>query len=193
MPDGPKRPAKVRHKPNPNKLDHSTNETHGYLSGLYEDFNEQVTKYVQLVHMMLSAQARVELAEKNLCNTREHFAAHIIKCKDAVPGDWSVTLARARFVGARLSEACKELLVEHRKLTPVQLLAFLNNGQYRWRTPTPFREIHGALVKQSWAKREGDDYVWVGPDPQLQLADMRLTGLVVLSENEREGSEKKAS
>src|SRR5690348_10452960 len=104
MPDHPKRHAKARKKPT--REPHTcTNETDGYLSGLYADFSEQVAKYIDMVNHLLFIQARVELAEKNLVNTREHFAEHIKKCKDSVPQDWSVTLAQARFVGARLSEA----------------------------------------------------------------------------------------
>jgi hypothetical protein len=146
-----------------------TNETSGYLSGLHTELYEQVHKYVELVSHLLSVQARVELQEKNLRNTREHFAAQIAKSKGAVPDDWSGTLACARFVGERLSDSCMVLLKEHRALTPQQLLTLLNNGQYRFRTHTPFREIHGALFKQAWAKRDGDNWVWDGPDPQLQL------------------------
>ena len=168
MPNGPKRLAKAR-KTQAREPVSNTNETHGYLSGMYSDFNQQVSGYVEAVHQYHFMAARVELAEKNLRNTREHFAAVIAKCKDSVPEDWSVALARARFVGARLSEACMELLQEHRRLRPQKLLELLNKGQYRFRTPTPFREIHGALVKQSWAGRDGEDYVWTGPDPQLQL------------------------
>ena len=179
MPDGPKRPAKARTKPAAEKKPNcNTNETHGYLSGVYADFNEQVSKYVELVNHLHFVQARVELAEKNLSNTREHFAGVIAKCKDSVlPQDWSMTLARAKFVGVRLSEACMGLLKEHRRLSPQRLLEALNRGQYRWKTPTPFREIHGALIKQAWAAREGDDYVWIGPDPQLQLTEMRLLAM----------------
>jgi hypothetical protein len=147
-----------------------TNETQGYLSGLYADFTEQVTKYTEFVNRLLSIQARVELSEKNLANTREYFITQIAKSAGAVPEDWSATVACARFVGARLSDACLALLKEHRRLTPNQLLNYLNNGNYRFRTHTPFREIHGALLKhQSLVQRDGEDWTWVGPDPQLQL------------------------
>lgn len=147
----------------------STNETHGYLSGMFAGLTAQVSDYIDQVHQLLFAQARVELAEKNLRNTREHFADQIAKCKNAVPGDWDLTLSQARFVGARLSEACMVLLKEHRRLSPKQMVDFLNSGNYRFRTPTPFREIHGALLKQNWVGRVGEDYVWSGPDPQIQL------------------------
>ena len=184
MPQRPtKHPNKARKKPT--KVPRtSTNETHGHLSGLYIDFSEQVNKYVSLVHHLFDIQARVELVEKNLVNTREYFAEHIARCKDAVPEDWSVTLAKAKYVGVRLSEACMGLLREHRRMTPQELVNALNEGQYRWRTPTPFREIHGALLKQSWATRNGDDYIWTGPDPQMQL---------VMGAGSEETGEKKAS
>jgi len=74
-----------------------------------------------------------------------------------------------RFVGVRLVDACHALLQERNKMTTAELLKELNAGMYRFRTNSPLREIHAALLKQRRAKKVGDQWIWVGGGEQIPM------------------------
>ena len=149
-----------------------TSEAHAFIGALHEEFSQQVTRYHSLTENLLDMEARVELAEKQLCLTRDHLAMVIEKTDGAVPHDWKKISDKVRFVGVRLADACIALLKEHKKMTPQELLDALNHGMYRFRTSSPYREIHGALLRQRHVKRTEDDaWAWEGPDEdQLKLS-----------------------
>jgi hypothetical protein len=160
-----------------------TMEASAFLGGLFEEFHEQVHKYQGLTAELLSLEARIELAEKKLCLTRDHFAMTIDKTETALPNDWQKLFQKVRFVGVRLADACQALLQEKKKLTPEQFLHGLNEGMFRFRTNSPLREIHAALLKQTWANKEGDAYVWMGnPEQQMPLR-MRILNTRVIDQS----------
>jgi hypothetical protein len=152
-PDPPKKPLKF-----------PTTEAFSYMSGIEKEYEEQLSRYHTLTGDLHALQARVELVEKNLCVTRDHLAMAIEKSEEDVPKEWRTRLARARFVGMRLADACLWLLKRHKRMTYVEILNFLNVGMFRFRTNAPAREIHGALLRQPYVKRTGDTWVWTGPD-----------------------------
>lgn len=147
---------------------HYTMEANAFLHGLFHEFQEQTKKYQRLTSELLSLEAQIELAEKTLCLTREHFAMTIDQTDSATPNDWENVLRSVRFVGVRLADACKVLLQERKKLAPEQFLEGLNGGMFRFRTNSPLREIHAALLRQSFAEKRGNSYVWIG-DPEQQM------------------------
>jgi hypothetical protein len=168
-----------------------TNESSSYLDGLHLEYEKQMMNYIDAVTKQMQAQARVELAEKTLVLTRDHFAMAVRNTEGGRPrAIWNETLAQARFVGARLSEASVELLKEHQRLTLEHLLVLLNNGQYRFRTNTPLREIHAALLKQPGVERQGDELVWIGGTEQQLLMRLRAVSEPAVPQ---EKTEKKAS
>jgi len=152
-----------------------TSEANAYVGALHHEFADQVKRYHNLTGNLLDLEARVELAEKQLCLTRDHLAMVIQKTEGAVPHEWKKISDTVRFVGVRLADACVALLKEHKKMTPQELLDALNNGMYRFRTSSPFREIHGALLRQRYVKRTEDDaWAWEGPEEdQLRLTLLR--------------------
>ena len=83
-----------------------THESVSYLGGLHQVYQREIRNYLDLVGQLMAVQAQVELSEKTLILTRDHFAMAIQRSDGITPKDWTKTLARARFVGARLSEAC---------------------------------------------------------------------------------------
>lgn len=138
-----------------------TLEVDGYLSGLYAEFAQQVEHYAELTHNMLALQARVEIAEKNLRVTRDHLALCVERAKQVtIPPNWTKTLQHVQFVGVRLADACVVLLREHKRMAPEQIFHELNTRMYRFRTDTPLREIHGALLRHPFVSRDGKDWVW---------------------------------
>jgi hypothetical protein len=140
----PARPA----KPKPM----TTVEVDGYLSGLYKEFRSQVDHYLEVTHNLLELEARAEIQEKNLRVTRDHLALSVEKAKTVtIPKDWTSTLKSVRFVGLRLADACVALLREQKRMTPEALFAELNLGMFRFRTSSPLREIHGALLRHPFA------------------------------------------
>src|SRR6266566_1949448 len=85
-------------------------EATAYLRGLFQEFEQQKQRYAALTADLLSLEARIELAEKTLCLTRDHLAMAIEKTDSGVPTDWTKILNRVRFVGMRLADACVALL-----------------------------------------------------------------------------------
>jgi hypothetical protein len=158
------------HKP---KTAVATYESTSYLQGLFAEFKEQTQKYNDLTGQLLRLEARIELTEKTLCLTRDHFKMTIARTQDAVPNDWDKVLNSVRFVGVRLADACAQSLQAHKKMTPEQLLRDLNDGMFRFRTNSPHREIHAALLRHPYVKRTAAAYVWVAPPEETQLP-MRL-------------------
>jgi len=153
----------------PKKMNYTTEAT-AFLGGLFGEFKEQTQKYHHLTAHLLSLEAQIELAEKTLCLMRDHLAMTINTTEGAVPNNWEKELHKVRFVGVRLADACRALLQEKKRLTPNQLLDGLNDGMFRFRTNSPLREIHAALLRQSFAEKRGEAYVWVGkPEQQMPL------------------------
>jgi len=173
----------------PTKINYTTEAT-AYLGGLFGEFQEQTAKYHSLTAHLLSLEAQIELAEKTLCLMRDHLAMAIEKTEGAVPNDWEKVLHKVRFVGVRLADACNVVLQEKKKLTSEQLLHELNDGMYRFRTNAPLREIHAALLKQSFVEKRGSTYVWIGTPEQQMPLRMRVvsTTQVIDQTSAKEGT-----
>jgi hypothetical protein len=162
------RPKKIAN-PRSGRAGQTALEATSFLSGLFEEFQEQKARYAHMTGSLLSMEARIELAEKTLCLTRDHLAMSIEKTDSAVPHDWTDILNSVRFVGMRLADACMTLLQEHGKMTPKEICTALNNGMFRFRTNSPLREIHAALLRQQSAKRVGNAWVWTGTKEQIPM------------------------
>ena len=162
------RPKKIA-DPKSSRAGQTALEATSFLSGLFEEFQEQKQRYAHMTGSLLSLEARIELTEKTLCLTRDHLAMSIEKTDSAVPNDWTKILNSVRFVGMRLADACMTLLQEHGKMTPKEILTALNNGMFRFRTNSPLREIHAALLRQNSAKRVGNAWAWMGTREQIPM------------------------
>lgn len=141
-------------------------EAQSYLHALYQEFHEQTLKYRGLTRELLNLEARVELAEQTVRLTRDHLAAAIERSDSTDPIDWLSIFNQFRFVGVRLAEACLTLLKENRRMTAQELVIGLNQGLFRFRTSSPMREIHAALLRQSSVKKEDQHWVWVESDDE---------------------------
>jgi hypothetical protein len=159
--------------PKKHKPPHATYESTAFLRGLFRELHEQIGRYTALTGELLGMEARIELAEKTVCLTRDHFKMKIAKTQDALPTDWGKALESVRFVGVRLADACAKSLQAHTRMTPEELLRDLNDGMFRFRTNSPLREIHAALLRHPHVKRSGGAYVWTAPPTEKQLP-MRL-------------------
>lgn len=153
-----------KHAPKPEKPNQYliSTEANAFLNGLYREFREQAKRYHDLTAELLSLEARIELAEKTLCLTRDHLAMTIARTDSSTPRDWDEALRSTRFVGVRLADACMALLQENKKMTPQEILVGLNKAMFRFRTNSPLREIHAALLRQNFAKKVGPSWVWTG-------------------------------
>ena len=144
-------------------------EATSFLHGLFHEFQQQKQRYAGLAGELLSLEARIELVEKTLCLTRDHLAMSINKTDSAIPRDWAMVLSSVRFVGMRLADACLTLLRENQKMTPKEIVCGLNTGMFRFRTSSPQREIHAALLRQTSVKRVGNYWTWVGDGEQIKM------------------------
>jgi hypothetical protein len=143
----------------------NTLESHAYLEGLFGDFSQQMDRYAGLTRHLMGLEARMEIAEKTLCLTRDHLQLALTTCEGgAIWSDrFKAEAARVRFIGKRLVDACEEALAQHKKLKPEKLRDVLNEGTFRFRTTSPLREIHAALLRHPHIKRVDDYYIWAGP------------------------------
>lgn len=153
-----------------------TLESGAYLDGLFKDFKEQVSRYKMLTGHLMEIEARLELAEKTLCLTRDHLEMAL---KTTEGGEnkfkqFQKEAANVQFVGVRLTDACTTVVREHRKITPSKLLDAINEGTFRFRSNAPLREIHAALLRHPHIQREGPFYIWTGPKEEQAKLPLRM-------------------
>ena len=139
-----------------------TLEATSWLEGMAVEFQEQVKRHSLLTKQLLQLEARIAMSEKALCAMRDQLQLGIAESDTALPKDWEPTIQSVKFVGIRLVDACLTLLQERKKLTPQELVLGLNAGMFRFRTNSPLREIHAALLRQGMAKKVGGAWVWLG-------------------------------
>jgi hypothetical protein len=169
MPKAPKPPK----SPEPERV--TATEVRSFAVGLYEEFLAQWARYHETTSQLFKLQAKLEVIEKNLCVTRDHLALTLADSEPSVPDEWKVMLGKVRFVGVRLADACVALLRERKKMTHTEMWNDLNNGAFRFRTTSPAREIHAALLRQQNVKRTPDGWLWIGSDDaQAQQEPLRL-------------------
>ena len=132
-------------------------ERQGFVAGLFDALREQLDRHLTLVRQLATLQGKVQVSERNLALTRDHLQALLEDTADEmVPEGWEDVLSRVRFVGVRLGSACLALLREHDALSTEELEIKLNEGQFRFNTGTPLREINAALLRQRHVVRIDD-------------------------------------
>jgi len=75
-------------------------------------------------------------------------------------------LLTVEYVGKPIGFAVKDALKRLKPATGDELVAFMQHKGFRFKPDSvPARELHGALNKQSWAKRDAKTQKWtfVGP------------------------------
>lgn len=95
---------------------------------------------------------------------------------ETLPKEWRARLQLSRFVGARLADACLMILRERKKITHEELVDALNVGGFRFRTTSPAREIHAALLRQPKNVERLDEggWKWIGGDAEQSVLPLRL-------------------
>jgi hypothetical protein len=160
-----------------------TLESGAYLNGLFQDFAEQISRYKGLTGHLMEIEARLQLAEKTLCLTRDHLAMALAAtegCESRVR-QFEKESAGVRFVGMRLTDACTAVLKEHKKMTPSKLLDALNDGTFRFKSNAPLREIHAALLRHPHVNREASYYIWNAPREEQMPLRMRSNKTTVFA------------
>src|SRR5687768_7834442 len=77
-----------------------TYETNSYLQSVYLALHEDFQKYHGLIKEEMMVQARLELAEKTVCLTRDHLVLTVAQAEcAAAPHEWEPLLNMIRFVG----------------------------------------------------------------------------------------------
>ncbi|MPZ22762.1 MAG: hypothetical protein GEU28_04310 [Dehalococcoidia bacterium] len=128
-----------------------------FVQGLLDELQGQTAKHIERVMELAHLQAQLEIGERNLIATRDYLNSVLSQTKETVPHGWQALIRSLRFLGARLGDACVQVLRESEgPLEVAQIEGALNAGQYRFRTGTPRREIHAALLRQPRVKRTDD-------------------------------------
>jgi hypothetical protein len=143
----------------------TTLESSAYLEGLFDDFEQQMNRYKSLTAHLMGLEARLDLAEKTLSLTRDHLKIALQDTEGSknYHARFLLESAKVRFIGTRLSDACEQVMAQHKKMTTEKLLDAINEGTFRFRTKSPLREIHAALMKHPHIRRVGNYYIWAGP------------------------------
>ena len=144
-----------------------TLERRAFVEGLFAELTDQLSHYLELVGQQANLTARLTIAERNLKLTRDHLQAMMASTHEELPDDWRSVFRQVRFISVRLGDACIEVLKEQGPLTTEELVGHLNAGQFRFRTGTPLREVHAALLKQQ-VKKHKDHWRYVGPKAQAE-------------------------
>src|SRR5260370_37769043 len=95
----PSQPPKKIANPKDSRAGQSALEATSFLSGLFEEFQEQKARYANLTESLLSVEGRIELVGKTLCLTLDHLSMSIEKTDSAVPHDRTRILKSCRFAG----------------------------------------------------------------------------------------------
>ena len=137
-----------------------TVERLGYVDGLFNELEEQLHRYVEFTRQHQKVLAQLEIAEDTVQAIRGYIYTQLANTEEEVPAGWEMLLKKVRFVGARLGEACTEVLKDRTSLNHVELCDELNHGQFRFRTAHPLREINAALLRHPKINKEGDKWVY---------------------------------
>lgn len=137
-------------------------ERKAFVDGLFHELDTQLHHHIELVGRYSRLGAQVMISERTVHMTRDHLNWVLTRSEDAVPLDWKEVLAKVRFIGMRLGDACMHLLEEYRTLTSDEMREKLDKGQFRFRSGSPLREINAALLRQPKVKKEEDRWILKG-------------------------------
>lgn len=146
-----------------------TLERQNYLEGLQIELANQFGRYNELLIEYSRLLGQLEVAERGVVLSRDHLLASI-DCRDMENGDvcpqcMPELVGSIRFTGTRVAEAALTVLRENGTLDSDEMVAALNAGGFRFRTPTPMRELHAALLQQRrLVKRVGDQWTYIGKE-----------------------------
>jgi hypothetical protein len=144
------------------KAQTATLERQAFVDGLFAELKHLLDHHLRMVREHAGLQAKIMITEKNIKFTKEHLFMLLSDTPEQVPKNWEKTLENVRFIGARLGDACLTILKEKKSVTTDEMLGALNNGQFRFRTGYPLREIHAALLRHPDVRREND--LWIYDD-----------------------------
>ena len=137
-------------------------ERQAFVDGLFHELDTQLHHHLKLVEQYSRLSAQIMISERTVRMTRDHLNWVLTRSEDAVPLGWNEVLAKVRFIGMRLGDACMRLLEEYGTLTSDEMRKKLDMGQFRFRSGSPLREINAALLRQSNVKKEEDRWTLKG-------------------------------
>lgn len=145
-----------------------TAERVGYIEGLFKELEEQVLRYVDFSRQHQKVLAQLEIAENTVQAIRGYIYTQLANTEEEVHTDWKMLLKKVRFVGARLGDACADVLKDRSSLNRVELLDELNKGQFRFRTAHPLREINAALLRHPKVNKNGQTWIYIDTEPTVE-------------------------
>ena len=74
--------------------------------------------------------------------------------------DYEDEIAGVEYVGLSIGDALKRGALSRQPMAMEDIIERLQLGGFKFSTPFPAREIHGALVKQPWAMKDKDTGNW---------------------------------
>ncbi len=137
-----------------------TLERHRFVEGLFDELESLIHRHLQLVGELSDVMGRLEVIERAVQLSRDHLLATLEQTDEELPRNWRKVLDQVRFVGMGTAAACLTVLQEHNKLSSDELIDALNEGNYRFRTPYPMREINAALMRHPNVRRD-EEGNWV--------------------------------
>lgn len=137
----------------------------GFVDGLLGELRELAHEHVARVQELAELEARIEIGERNLIATRDYINSVLSSSDEALPEGWLELIRSLEFLGMRLGDAAVEVLRRNSDaMSAGEIEAALNNGQFRFRTGSPRREIHAALLRQPKVDRVGDKWLYVSDE-----------------------------
>lgn len=131
-----------------------------FLGGMAAELSRMSRRYAEDAAAQSRLEARIAAGERRIAAARRHLEIALEGWPPgAVPAAWSELAASARFAGAAAGDACVLLLRERGPLATEELRTLLAAAGFRFRTRTPGREIHAALLRKRGVGRSGGRWI----------------------------------
>jgi hypothetical protein len=128
--------------------------------GLRNEFLTAKSEWEDAAFALHRAKARYDFAEKSLVLAREQLLINAMRTGHAPDAATITELRPVEYLGKTIKQAAQQALYELQSATIDTLAEHMMQRGFQFSAEVPVRELHGALVKQPWAWRNGQTGEW---------------------------------
>jgi hypothetical protein len=111
------------------------------------------------------AKSEYDFAERRLVLANERYRVEHLAHPDplsegVIPLELSHVLETVQYLGFSLKAACRWVLEGFGAASAEEIADRLEEGGFQFKSDVPVREVHAALLKQPWAKKNQETGMW---------------------------------
>jgi hypothetical protein len=111
------------------------------------------------------ARSQYEFAERRLVLAKERFYLELRahpepQSEGLLPRDLDEVISSVQYMGDSIKSACKWVLGAWMAASSEEIADRLEEGGFQFKSDVPVREVHAALMKQPWAKKNQATGMW---------------------------------